>query len=400
MLSNALARRGHELTFWASDFDHINHTRFCIPEVAQCGWTKTVIKLLHGCGYSNDVSPKRVFHNRGLASHFSQMAIRENKIPDIIYTQVPVMELAEAVVNYGKKVDRPVMVDIRDLWPDVYEQALPPWMRKATRYLLHTEYRRIKRILKQAYGVTAVSKSYLQWALKHAERQIGETDGVFHLGFDFRADTDSHIISSQRSENYRKKLSANAECMIITFVGTFSKDRNLDIVLRVAQKLFERNEKNVLFVFAGKGRGEEALRNAANRLSNVKYFGWLQYEELIELMNSSDVGIAAYDKNALMSLPNKPFEYMAMGLVLLNALGGELWEMVNKEAIGLNYNPDDEEELYDAVTYLSQNPELRKQMGKRSKELYNSEFRSDKIYTNFAIHMENSSSKFKQLSLK
>jgi glycosyltransferase involved in cell wall biosynthesis len=388
MLAEAILERGHEVTFWASDFDHISHSRFHIPEVNNCQWPKTDIQLLHGCGYSHDVSPKRFFHNRGLARHFSEMANRANKIPDIIYTQVPAMELAEAVVNYGKKIKRPVIVDIRDLWPDVYEQALPKWLRGAAPYLLYTEYRRIKRILYNSTGVTAVSKTYLQWALNHAKRDIRETDGVFHLGFDLRPNINEEYLNS-RQMKYRTKLGIDDNSMIITYVGTFAKERNIDSILNVAQKLAERAVSNIFFVIAGKGRDEEKVCHAVDRLPNVIYPGWLQFEELIELLSASDAGILPYSGVALMSLPNKPFEYMAMGLPLLNALSGELWEIVNEEAIGVNYSPDDNDALYEAVTWLSQNPGLRKQMGERAKALYDSEFRSDKVYPNFAEHLEN-----------
>lgn len=387
MLAKAIVESGHDLTFWTSDFDHIRHKRFCIPEVKHCKLRAIDIQLLHGCGYSHDVSPKRLFHNRGLGRHFSKRANHVHKIPDIIYTQVPAMELAEAVVNYGKIKKRPVIVDIRDLWPDVYKYALPKLLRWAAPYLLYTEFRRIKRILSNATGLTAVSKTYLQWALNHAKRDIKKADHVFPLGFDLSENINEEYLNSRRME-YRSKLGIDTDSMVVTYVGTFSRQYNFETILNAAQKLAETEISNVFFVIAGKGRDEETVRDAAERLPNIIYPGWLHFEELVKLLSSSDVGILPYSGNALMSLPNKPFEYMAMGLPLLNALGGELWQIINEKAIGVNYCPDDNHALYEAVRWLGKNYDLRKQMGIRGKSLYESEFRTDKIYPKFTEHLE------------
>ena len=58
-------------------------------------------------------------HNRAIASAFAKQAYHTVQ-PDIVFCCLPTLELAEKSVQFGQKINAPVIVDIRDLWPDLY----------------------------------------------------------------------------------------------------------------------------------------------------------------------------------------------------------------------------------------------------------------------------------------
>ena len=45
--------------------------------------------------------------------------------PDIILTSIPSIELSKVAVKYANKFNIPIVLDIRDLWPDVFFEILP-----------------------------------------------------------------------------------------------------------------------------------------------------------------------------------------------------------------------------------------------------------------------------------
>ena len=47
----------------------------------------------------------------------------------MIYVSYPIIEYAASAVKYGIKNHVPVIVDIRDLWPDIFNHNLPKWMK-------------------------------------------------------------------------------------------------------------------------------------------------------------------------------------------------------------------------------------------------------------------------------
>ena len=96
--------------------------------------------LLTGCGYQSDRSLRRLFHNRQTATEFARLTSLRKDSPDIIFAPVPILELAQASVYYGVQKNIPVIVDIRDLWPDVYLTMIPKAIHSIGRKLLYTEF--------------------------------------------------------------------------------------------------------------------------------------------------------------------------------------------------------------------------------------------------------------------
>ena len=50
-------------------------------------------------------------------------------LPDLILSSIPTSELSLEATKLGKKNNIPVILDIRDLWPDVFLDVLPNFFR-------------------------------------------------------------------------------------------------------------------------------------------------------------------------------------------------------------------------------------------------------------------------------
>lgn len=81
---------------------------------------------MHGPGYSKNVSLSRVRHNRILARTFQKQICQSQPQPDVLFACLPIPELAEKATLYGQERQIPVIVDVRDEWPDLYLTVFPP----------------------------------------------------------------------------------------------------------------------------------------------------------------------------------------------------------------------------------------------------------------------------------
>ena len=90
-----------------------------------------------------------------------------------------------------------------------------------------------------------------------------------------------------------------------------------------------------------------------------------------------------------MSLPNKPFEYMAASIPILSSLDGELRQLIEDKKIGKYYTSGNVTELVDTLIVFRENPDEVKEMGKRARKVFDLEFRSDLIYPKFAKYLKN-----------
>ena len=382
MLSNALIDRGHKVTWWASTFDHaLKRHRFAEARVMNMqGGVQ--IRLLHGPGYARNKSLRRVLHNRALAGAFGRESASCPK-PDLILCSLPTLELAEQAVQYGRKFYVPVVVDIRDEWPDLYLTAFPQKLRGLARMALISEFRRAERVFRGSTGISAVSDTYFIWALAYAGRCRGGTDGVFPLGYHEMPPTGLEELIAAR-----QRYSIDAEALVLTFVGTFGNSYDLETVIECGRVLQEEGVSEVQIVLVGDGDKGSYLRKMAQGLSNVIFTGWVGQCDMVPLLRISSVGLAAYTNEALQSLPNKPFEFMSAGLPILSSLRGELENLIRDERIGLQYKPCDRNSLVKAIRWLANHPDARRDMALRSRNLFDQQFSSKIVYPRFAEHLE------------
>jgi len=299
---------------------------------------------------------------------------------------VPSLELAEAAANYAKIKSCPIVVDIRDLWPDVYFTMFPKFARTVFKSFFYSEISRARRIFRSANGITAISASYLKWGLQYAERGASDLDQVFHLGF-----VNNININQNKTLDFLRAIKAKygigMNKFIATYVGSFSRFYDVRCILE-ASRIFLDDDR-VHFLIVGSGEKAEELFSIGNKLKNVTMTGWVDFQEVCALLGMTDLGLVAYSDIATMSLPNKPFEYMASGIPLLSSLKGELEHIILNNNIGRIYEPGDVTSLVSQIKWFLENQDHAKEMGSRALSLFEREFQSEIIYSKLATHLEN-----------
>lgn len=382
MLSKALVAQGHEVIWWASTFFHARKThRFNSPHVIET-LPGLQIRFLHGPGYVQNRSPNRILHHRIVAHAFAHEATRSAK-PHVIFCCLPTLELADRAVKYGRKMGVPVLIDVRDLWPEHYLTLVPSWLRGALRVALFAEFQRVRNLLGHATGITAISNSFLEWGLRYAGREARKTDGVFPMGYP--GEVNSTQIR-ERQEALASQYALSPDDFVVTFVGTFASSFDLETVVRAA-RILARSDKRIRFMFVGDGDGGHILRDQAADLTNVVFTGWFDQISIRAILNLSSVGLAPYKDDASMSLPNKPFEYMSAGLPLLSSLRGELEHLICNKQIGMQYQSGDVNSLIEKIQLLEMNPYARHAMGTCARKLFDDAYKAELIYPTMVDHL-------------
>lgn len=326
MLAQALARRGHLVTWFTSSFDHYqkrqrsDHDQTLVPE------PNLTIEIFRGPGYARNVSLARIAHNRAFAGHWRRYAEAGGNRPDMIVTDIPTTEAAEAAVRFARANGIPSVLSVRDLWPDFFLDYLPAPLRPLARPFVFPLDRQVRYAAANATSLVGISDHYLNWGLAKGTRARGGLDQVFPLGYEARPRPDAAGLAA-----FREKLSVGDK-MLISFVGSWGRTYDLELIRVAAEKLVGRDD--LAFVVAGDKDTQPALRDALARLPNVKLPGWLGADEIALLISASAVGLLPYQPNAPQGLPNKVFEYMAYGAYQLATLEGEIGRFYAETAAG------------------------------------------------------------------
>lgn len=380
MLAETLAKRGHKVTRWASEFDHLTKRTVSVkPEIEQSGDLK--IKLLRGCGYRKNISLKRYMDHRLLAVDFRHKAARMPK-PDIILVATPPHNIAYTVVKYGRCNNVPVIVDIRDQWPDIFFVGLSKMLKNVCRRLFFKDFLEIEKALSGADAITAVSKDFLEWGLHYAGREISSLDRVFYIGTDKIDDADGSNVRPELEDVIRRAKGK----LILTFVGSFGELQNPLILIEAARR-FEKEDARVFFVISGNGVYMDKVKEKAQGLSNVALTGWLRQEEIMYLLKNSDVGVCPLNKDIPL-FPNKVFMYFSAFVPVIASARGELAGLMRDREIGFYFRPGDVDELCDRIKKFSDDRALGTKMSENVKACFFSLFDAKVIYGNFCSHIE------------
>lgn len=381
-LANHLVSAGHEVHWFTSTFNHVRRAnrREATTEVDVAANYR--ITMLYAPEYAQSVSLARVRHNRVMAAAFRE-AVRERiERPDVILACVPSLELAEEAVAYAQENRVPVVVDVRDPWPEVYLSPVPPPLRGLARVALRGEFARARRIFAGAAALIAVSNDYLRWARALSNRPPNVRDAVFPIGYPVTTPDDAALADGRRI--LRDHVRLDPDQLIVAFAGMFGASYDLETVVDAARRLSQEPGHRIHIVVAGDGDKRAALQQRATGVSTISFTGWLDASAVDALLRASHVGLAAYASRARQSLPNKPFEYMAAGLAIVSSLPGELEQLLAQHRIGRQYRPHDASALAEQLLWLWRHPDERAAMGERARKLLVAEFRADEIYAGMA----------------
>lgn len=381
LLAEHLAASGHDVTWWSSSFSHIGKSFRCSSEQSVAVAPNYRVELLHGPGYRRNVSLARMRSQARRAKRFGALAPTRPR-PDVIFAAMPTLEVSEAAVAWGRRQKVPVVVDIRDKWPDAFVPLMPRSVRPLARLALAPEFRRIRRICTGATALFAVSEDYLGWGLAYAARPRRATDGVFVLGYD-----SDRVTPGLTDAAFIERLGIQPHHTVVCFIGAFGATYDLDTVLRAARRVWDAGNQGVRFVLAGDGPRAAAWRRAAVDLPNVILPGWLSAMQISALLGRAQMGLAAYAAEAPQSLPNKPFEYFAGGLPVLSSLPGELARLLDVEGVGHFYEPGDDEALADLIERRHHDEPGTRAMGTRARHLAETRFAAAAITRRLAARL-------------
>ena len=183
------------------------------------------------------------------------------------------------------------------------------------------------------------------------------------------------------------------EEIVAVFTGTHGLANGLDAVLDMAAVLKQRGRDDVKILFLGDGRCKPALmeRAEAEGLDNCVFHQPVPKKELADILGRVDIGLMVLANISAFyrgTSPNKFFDYIAIGLPVVNNYPGWLAEMIAENACGRAVPPEDAEAFADAVCALADNPDQRRQYGQNCRKLAENDFNRDDLAKKFVSLLE------------
>ncbi len=304
--------------------------------------------------------------------------------PDLILCSFPTIELSLAAVRFAREHGIPIVLDVRDLWPDIFLQPAPALLRGPVRLLLRPYFWATRRALSGADALIAVSAGYLEWGLARAARAAGPRDQVFPLAYSL---PDQPPAVRAAGLEMLRKFGVKSGGIVCLFAGTLGRTYDLEPVLECAAGLARDPQARFHFLICGDGERAPAWRQRAAGLPNVSFSGWLEQDEMRAALAVADIGLAAYARAAPQGLPNKVIEYLAAGLAVVSSLTGETEQLLSRESCGTTYQAGSAASLNDALCALKAN-DVRQRLAHNARRTFETHFQAETVYRQLAEYLE------------
>jgi len=319
-------------------------------------------------------TPNRGFFLKVLG-HFSYYpAARLLTLPrleraDVAIGTSPTFFAAMAARQAARKWDIPFILEIRDLWPDIFSglgTVRQPWVIRGLQAWARWLYR-------QADLIVTVTSSFTEHLVAQEVPREKITTITNGADVDFWRPGD-------RLES-RKKIGVSQEAFLVLYCGAHGISHGLESVLKAAERV--RTDPKIRFILVGEGADKPRLKRIAAelQLSNVRFDDAVGKERVADYYHAADLALVTLKDTPLFSkfIPSKIFEIMACGLPILGALRGEAAEIVSRSCGGVVVAPQNVSELASQVERLTGSREQLNHMGRAGREFVVEHFSRDRL---------------------
>lgn len=378
-LCRVLSDRGHQVTWWSSDFSHLTKRRRKEPPVPGAFHCR----LVRTPPYQRHIGWARWRNHRCFARGFyrdASRAVEEGELatPSLILVSLPPLGAAGEALRLRNRFKCRVVIDIVDAWPETFLRLMPGkggGSRVAGRVLLAPLFSAAARAYCAADGITAVARTFLLLP-KHAGSH--SPTHLTYLGGEPAAYAD-------KERDWPPLVP-----MRFVYIGAMGHSYDLETVMEAAARL---KEKGLVFEvhLAGAGPKETMLRERMARLgieNHIIFHGYLASDDLVKLLVSSHVALNSVFEDSWIVFPYKLSEYLCAGLAVINSLPGEVKTLLEEHDAGTWYRAGDAEGLASCMESFCRQPELARRQGANAMALAEKEFIRARTYPEWAEFLE------------
>lgn len=268
--------------------------------------------------------------------------------PDVVIATAPPLPATVTAAIVGKVFRRPVIIDLRDAWPDLLSYltaSRDPHGRREGRHLKGVVLkaaaavgrRMIVWALKQASGVITTSNSF---AAKLKHRGIARTTAVFNV--------------ADLPQTSLKPPPVQSRALNVLYAGTAGRAQELASALRAIARA--REHVDVRLRVVGGGAHLPTLQNNARALNiPAQFLPRVSPEQLVEHYQWADTVLIQLQSWAPLqaTIPSKTFEVMALGRHITASVDGETAQIIEQAGVGDRVPAQDEEALSELLVDLA-----------------------------------------------
>ena len=363
-LCEFLVKKGYEVDLITTTFQHWEKKQRDLESVDQKSYPFG-IKFIYEPGYRKNIDLRRVRSHKIAAENLRKLLEKEGDY-DLIYAEIPPNDVALAAAEYAHRNKIPFVADVNDLWPEAMRMVFD--IPIVSDLLFYPLKRDAEKVYSLTSGVIGTSDEYRDRPFLNPKRDVlKETVYVGNEISVFDREAEQHADEVQKEEG----------TFWVTYAGTIVTSYDIRTMVLAAEELMKQGKTKIRFQILGDGPTREMLENLAKerKIQNVKFTGYVPYEQMAAYLVKSDVLINSFVRKAPQSIVTKIGDYLAAGKPMINTcMSPEFRKKVEQDGFGINIEPEDVRELVNAVEWMYENEAERNDMGNRARKIAEEQF--------------------------
>jgi glycosyltransferase involved in cell wall biosynthesis len=388
MMATAFAEAGHEVTWWTSGFDHFKKRHLTRHRQEVRIGANLRIRLVPAPGYRTNVSAARLYDHDLIRRRFAQWARRSDP-PQVIVSSLPTVGLCTASISLGRTWRIPVIVDLRDMWPDIFTELAPAWLRPAFRFALQPLFQSCRNVCRNATAFMGITESFLNWGLRRAGRARRELDIVVPFVYPEPQFAPDDLSAAERFWN-NLDINGIGGQKVVTFIGTLGRQFHLDAVIRCAHRMTAKNP-HLRFALCGAGDNLSLFKEMSGGNPAIVFPGWIDSVKIRVLLQRTSLGLDPMLNrfDFLATINNKAVEYLASAVPILSTpADGDLAELIRETGIGESTSEGDDGAFELSLNRMLGDPARLATMKANAKRAYEDRFNPAMVHKTLIAHVE------------
>ena len=195
----------------------------------------------------------------------------------------------------------------------------------------------------------------------------------FHKTFNVPKEKMVRIFASADEDIfYAREIDKENDKFNVLFIGKYTPLHGIEYIVEAEEIL--KKSQDIHFTFIGKGQLYPEIRSIVkyNHLDNIEFIDWVEYEKLPDHIGKADVclGVFSASEKASRVIPNKVFQSMAMGKVVVTARTPGIAEGLRDEDNAILCNPADPIDLSNAIIKVKEDILLSKKIAFNARKTF------------------------------
>lgn len=309
---NDYVKKGYDVIYVTSDFDHMTKKRYCFNEYKNS-------KQLHVISYKKNLSISRILSHLMFSYKTFYMLLACK--PELVYVEVPNNSLVKSSAKYKKINNAEIIVDVFDMWPE----SMPV---KTKNMIVNWGF--------------DIWRNFRNKNLKFADQIWIECDYYRELlsAQKINLPMETKYLTLENAETSIETKVSEDE-IDLCYLGSINNIIDISLIEKIVSELAKNKRTRIHIIGDGERKDEFLEILKQNSIEIIDHGKVYEIDKLQEIFNQCWFGINVLREDLAIGITMKSISYFRGGLPIINTVQGDTSRFVEECNIGINVDRHD-----------------------------------------------------------